>query len=279
MACNRSADRGPAYHGQPPLPWLAVLAGASGIAFGADWLGAAFGLDATRIWVRMAATGVAAALAVPLALQTRIPALPVGRSRTLGMVMLLLAALITWGIAALAAERAWFDGISMMLILLITLPVHAAIVFLRGARARPVHMPAARPGASSPALLLPPLAIVFAGYALLPPETTGSRFALPLLLVVTVWGAVLMVHSLAISGAWPKRLSRISDNPTMRVLAIILSVLAALLMLAALLTHADPVSRGPVSRGIAAIAGCVMVTSIAVALSPGIRHRANKRSS
>ncbi|WP_372096248.1 hypothetical protein [Tistrella mobilis] len=188
--------------------------------------------------------------------------------------MLLLAALITWGIAALAAERAWFDGISMMLILLITLPVHAAIVFLRAARARPVHMPAARPGAASPALLLPPLAIVFAGYALLPPETTGSRFALPLLLVVTVWGAMLMAHSLAISGAWPERLSRISGNPTTRVLAIILSVLTALLMLAALPTHADPVSRG-----IAAIAGCVMVTSIAVALSPGIRHRANTRSS
>ncbi|MFD0389284.1 hypothetical protein ACFQ4K_18250 [Tistrella bauzanensis] len=266
---------------------LGVQGVALGAALGADWLGAAAGLADARPWLRLAAAGIAVVAAFALG-WTRGSVLPAlrghalyshGSRRGMAAVQVLVVALIAWGLVAIAPERGWFDGISIMLILLIALPAQAAAAFLRPASGRHVTSsdPGRRGGPARPgaldgragwALRLVPLVmVVFAGYALLPAETGGSTLALPLLLVVTVLGVVTLAHGLATGGVLPDRINRITGARAVRVLAIILSVLIGLLVLAAIPTAADPASRM-----LAAIAGCIVAVSIAVALSLNIVH-------
>lgn len=277
----------PARPGPSPLAMLGVQGVALGVALGADWLGAAAGLVDARPWLRLAAAGIAVVAAFALG-WSRGSVLPAprghapfshGSGRGVAAVLVLVVALIAWGLVAIAPERGWFDGVSIMLILLIALPAQAAAAFLRPASGRRVTSSdpgrrggSARLGASDsragPALrLVPLLTMVFAGYALLPAETGGSTLALPLLLVVTVLGVVTIAHGLATSGSLPERIGRIAGIRGVRVLAIILSVLIGLVVLAAIPTAADPASRM-----LAAIAGCIVAVSIAVVLSLNIVH-------
>lgn len=234
--------------------------------------GEAAGLPDARPWLRLGASGIAAGLGVLLALRSPVPRLRATQRGTLGLI--LPTTLMAWGIVALAEERDWFDGVSIMLILLITLPAHAATATLRGAPAHPQPDPAALSGSAPSLRLLPVLLIICAGYGLLPPETPTSRLALPLLLTVTIFGIIVLTHDFVAARALPDRINRIAGKRMVRVAAVILSIATGLLVLAAIPTTTDPASRT-----VAALAGCVIATLIALALSLGVRHPAKFRRS